>query len=86
MIKHTYMEKPLEMVDPDTIALAVSILRREWGEYGYRMGIHGVAAWTTKAAAFQIQHFDGSTFVLVVREDGSWEDYDTTLELQEATR
>ena len=72
-LDHTVPWKPVDYLDPELLAEAARIVADQWGDYGYRIGVHTVAAWTGKAAMFQVTCVtDGAEFILGKTADGTW--------------
>ncbi len=61
------LEAPMYGISPDAMIAAASHVEREYG-YGYRIAI---ALTATRAAVFEVSHFDGSRFNLVADKWGN---------------
>ncbi len=55
-------------VDPEALMAVASHVQREYGHAGYKVA---VAFTATRAAAFEISHFDGSRFNLIADKWGN---------------
>ena len=72
-LDHPIAWKPVDYLTPELMREAARIVDHEWGDYGYRIAVHTVAAWTGKAAIFQVQCVtDGAEFAIGKTADGTW--------------
>ena len=56
------------LVAPDALSAAAHFVDREYGSYGYRIGI---AMSSGAVTAFEVAHFDGSRFNVLVDKWGN---------------
>lgn len=66
------------MATIDSVASAISILERDWGNHGYT--IAGVRYTTHGGCILDVRHRDGSEFVIVTDRHGSLLGYGATVD------
>jgi hypothetical protein len=64
--ERTYFSGP--MVSLDTLSGARHFIEKNWGDYGYRVGIHSAG---NGSAIFAVSHSDGSQFFIFVDRWGN---------------